>query len=446
MGKSLRWEILLWVSVALLFSLHSLAKGENKFKLKPGAEREVCLGCHPSIQEKLKDPYVHSALKFMGCTECHNPHTSNHKDLIDENLKKICFKCHGDVIPKNARSVHQVVAGGECVKCHDPHASKYEFHLVKGRNELCLSCHQTIGSMAEKVKYKHPPVAESCLNCHNPHASTRGEDLLKDNFVSLCTTCHRTDTRFFVDQHANYPVANAKASCASCHNAHGSDQRGMIYDYAHSPMTSKMCNQCHEAPTSHTPFKTRRTGFELCRTCHSQMVNETLNKNWLHWPLVDTRGCLNCHQPHASTQKKLLTSDIIRLCGKCHIDTIAKQERLTALAEQEKKAASKAIPERGRITHPPVEKGDCLTCHGPHASDNFLLMTQPSIINLCGTCHEWQKHSSHPIGEKVVDPRNKNLRVNCLSCHESHGTGYRYLSSFPRVTDLCVQCHKKYKR
>ena len=26
----------------------------------------------------------------------------------------------------------------------------------------------------------------------------------------------------------------------------------------------------------------------------------------VHWPLVDTKGCLNCHEAHASRQKKLL--------------------------------------------------------------------------------------------------------------------------------------------
>jgi predicted CXXCH cytochrome family protein len=446
MGMSQRSKIILGVLVALLLSLHSSAKAQNKFNLKPGAERGVCLGCHPSIQEKLKDPYVHSALKFMGCTECHNPHTSNHKDLLDESLKKICFKCHGDIIPKNARSVHQVVAQGECVRCHDPHASKYKFHLLNIGSDLCFTCHQSMGTLVKKVKYKHPPVEDSCLNCHSPHASTQSDNLLKDSVIALCTTCHQTDTRLFANQHANYPVAKAKASCTSCHNPHGSDQRGMIYDHVHPPMASKVCNQCHESPTSPNPFKTRRFGFELCRACHSQMVNETLTKNWLHWPLVDTRGCLNCHRPHASSQKKLLSAGMIQLCGKCHSETIAKQERLSALAEQQKKADSKAVPERGAITHPPVQNGECQVCHSPHASNAFLLMTNPSVIDLCGTCHEWQKHSSHPIGEKVVDPRNKNLRVNCLSCHESHGTGYRYLNPFPTVTDLCVQCHKKFKR
>jgi predicted CXXCH cytochrome family protein len=50
------------------------------------------------------------------------------------------------------------------------------------------------------------------------------------------------------------------------------------------------------------------------------------------------------------------------------------------------------------------------------------------------------------MGEKVIDTRNKNITMQCLSCHRSHGSGYRYLIPFTTVTDLCVQCHKQFKR
>ena len=52
-----------------------------------------------------------------------------------------------------------------------------------------------------------------------------------------------------------------------------------------------------------------------------------------------------------------------------------------------------------------------MACHDPHGSDSLFLANNASIIDLCGKCHDWQKHSTHPIGEKVKDPRNKNLNV-----------------------------------
>jgi predicted CXXCH cytochrome family protein len=115
------------------------------------------------------------------------------------------------------------------------------------------------------------------------------------------------------------------------------------------------------------------------------------------------------------------------LCGSCHQDTITRQE----------KAISK---------HSPVEAGMCTTCHFPHASDTVLLLNQPKVVDVCGACHDFSKHSSHPIGEKSVDPRNKNLTLDCLSCHRSHGTDQKRLAHFQFGMELCVQCHEQLKR
>jgi predicted CXXCH cytochrome family protein len=118
------------------------------------------------------------------------------------------------------------------------------------------------------------------------------------------------------------------------------------------------------------------------------------------------------------------------------------------LVEKEKResAAPKGQVIKGALAHNPIVEGNCGACHAFHASDSVFLLKQASTVELCGTCHDWLKHSSHPMGEKFRDPRNKNLTMQCLSCHRSHGTGYRYLMTFPTVTDLCVQCHKQYKR
>jgi predicted CXXCH cytochrome family protein len=123
-------------------------------------------------------------------------------------------------------------------------------------------------------------------------------------------------------------------------------------------------------------------------------------------------------------------------------------EHQVKLAEKEsqEKAAAKGRPIKGALTHNPIQEGECSACHLPHASDSAYLMNKPSFNESCGACHDWSKHTTHPMGAKVVDSRNKNLKMDCMSCHRSHGTGYRYLIPFPTVTDLCVQCHKQYKR
>ncbi len=437
----LRWTLFVLGLISVLAL--SLAYGQNKFRLKPGATGKLCLECHDAFKEKLRHPFVHTPVKEGECSACHNPHTSSHGKLLSQDPQKVCLKCHDKLIPDKARSVHRVVLEGNCVKCHDAHASDNKANLLKSGNDLCFSCHKDIGDAVANVKFKHNPVEKGCLNCHDPHASAKAGSLLKNDLITLCLGCHQPDRPAFARQHGNYPVANV--NCSSCHDPHGSDRAGILFANVHPPVANRMCQQCHEAATSSTPFKTRRTGFELCRGCHSTMMNEIFNQNFVHWPLVDKTGCLNCHEPHASRQKKLLDGDLMNVCGKCHSDTIEKQKKL-AIREKEEKAAEKGRPQRGALTHNPVQEGSCLACHSAHASNSIFLMKQPSMIGLCGTCHDWLKHTSHPMGEKVIDSRNKNLTMDCMSCHRSHGTGYRYMVPFPTATELCVQCHKQFKR
>jgi predicted CXXCH cytochrome family protein len=437
-------KIFFLLLVVILFLISLVYAQQNKFKLKPDARGKLCLGCHDKFKEKLKDPFVHTPVKTGECSECHNPHTASHGKLLDEDPNKICNKCHEGIIPKNPKSSHKVVMEGNCVKCHDPHASKNKFVLLKAGNELCFDCHKNIGNAVAKVKFKHNPVEKGCVNCHDPHASTKGKHLLKNDLVALCVSCHKTDRPNFLKQHMNYPVA--KSDCSSCHDAHGSDKIGILFDNVHAPVANKVCHQCHEASTSPDPLKIKRAGFELCRGCHSKMMNDTFDKKRIHWPLVDKVGCLNCHEPHASPQKKLLTGDMKNLCSKCHSDTMEVQAKLAEKEKQEKSAAKGKGEIKGAYTHNPIQEGNCETCHVPHASDSGFLLKEPKIVELCGACHDWLKHTSHPMGEKIVDSRNKNLTMQCLSCHRSHGTGNRQLIPFPTITDLCVQCHKQYKR
>jgi DmsE family decaheme c-type cytochrome len=419
------------------------AHAQNKYRLKPGAEGKICLGCHSDFAEKLKSKFVHTPVKTGDCAGCHSPHTSAHGKLLSASPNAICMTCHDGLIPEKTKSTHKVAIEGNCVKCHDPHASNNKANLLKAGNELCVSCHKAVGDTVAKVKFQHLPVTEGCLNCHNPHASDQAAHLLKKPVPALCVECHKPDGASFKKQHVDYPVD--RANCVSCHDVHGSNTAGILFDSVHPPVAAKRCNQCHNAATAAEPFATRRPGFELCRGCHSAMVNDAFSKQRVHWPLVDKTGCLSCHEPHASRQKKLLNVPEASLCGKCHSDTVDWQAKLAEKARQEK-AASKTRVEKGTFTHDPVQSGNCSACHTPHASDSAFLMRQASAIEGCGACHDWLKHNSHPMGEKYADMRNKNRSVDCLSCHRSHGTGYRFMITSATATDLCVQCHKQLRR
>ncbi len=49
----LRPVIYLLLVSAVSVAVVSLAYGQNKYKLKPGASGKLCLSCHPDFEEKL---------------------------------------------------------------------------------------------------------------------------------------------------------------------------------------------------------------------------------------------------------------------------------------------------------------------------------------------------------------------------------------------------------
>ena len=400
-------------------------KNDEDFRLKSGARGELCVDCHDDFADRLEKPFVHTPITEGDCTGCHNPHTSNYEMLLAAESGEMCMECHDDLVPSETKSAHEVFVEGKCLSCHDPHAAENEMNLLKAGSALCFECHEALGKRIAENEFEHEPVVEDCLECHNPHVSAESSKLLKDAQPKLCLECHETDEASFKKVHKKYPVQ--KARCTSCHDPHGSSTAGLLFANVHEPVSDGKCDECHEGADSSVPFALQETGVELCEGCHYEEVVDAFNKKRVHWPLVDKKGCINCHAPHGSPEDSLLKEPMLVLCGRCHADTVARQER-------------------SQTEHPPVAEGECTECHSPHSSDSLFLVTESSYLDLCETCHEWQIHSTHPIGEKIIDPRNPNVTVQCLSCHRTHGTEFEHFIYFETTNDMCVQCHSEYRR
>src|SRR3990170_1884272 len=269
-----------------------------------------------------------------------------------------------------------------------------KFRLKPGaKGKVCLTCHE---SFKEKLKlpFVHTPVkAGDCSDCHNPHTSSYGK-LLASNVNRICLSCH--DGIVPGKARSTHKVA-AEGNCVKCHDPHAAKYRNNLL----------------------------AAGNALCFGCHQRIAKQIAGNRFQHNPVE--KGCLSCHTPHASRENALLKKPQLPLCGECHMDTI---ERL----------------EKSAVKHKPAQEGNCTKCHLPHSSNNVFLLDNTSPINLCGTCHDWQKHSSHPIGEKVTDKRNRNLTMDCSSCHAPHGSDQKRFAWYDVKIDLCVQCHEQYKR
>ncbi len=99
-------------------------KGMGSFLLKP--QPASCYSCHADFATRFK--YVHGPVAGGYCSECHEPHKANNKQLLTHSGKEICTPCHvlADVM---RNPVHEEIGDDACTLCHDPHGGSNRFVL-----------------------------------------------------------------------------------------------------------------------------------------------------------------------------------------------------------------------------------------------------------------------------------------------------------------------------
>ncbi|MBI5710055.1 MAG: hypothetical protein HZC42_07095 [Candidatus Eisenbacteria bacterium] len=166
--------------------------------------------------------------------------------------------CHGPLLRQ--KHVHPPAAEeGGCESCHtatgEAHpGGKPGFGLAAEGPALCGACHEEV-ARAAAAKTPHPPATEDCLACHDPHGSDERR-MLKARMNDLCFQCH--DAEGFklhvvrgVDLGSSHPLAGGSDparkgeafTCASCHDAHGSDAPALWRYEAQSAFD--LCGHCH---------------------------------------------------------------------------------------------------------------------------------------------------------------------------------------------------------
>ncbi len=154
----------------------------------------LCYGCHD--QAIFTKKVVHPAIG-MGCTGCHNPHSSSYSKLLKSETSTLCYSCH-EKAQFTKKNIHSPVASGGCMSCHNPHSSDDIALLLKKPIDVCLQCHPDTPhgrhiSKPEPEDPSRPGKPFYCGSCHSPH-STDGPLLFRFNAQSiseLCKNCHK---------------------------------------------------------------------------------------------------------------------------------------------------------------------------------------------------------------------------------------------------------------
>ena len=283
---------------------HDPHQSQRRFQLKgkEGSVSTLCFTCHEeSIFTK---EHRHGPVAVGDCIACHNPHASNHENLLLSPTAhgEVCFSCHQDRQEDfNKKQVHAPVAD-DCIACHDPHSEANRFQLLKPENELCASCHQSINKNVfddiNNARYSHKPVDEGrCTDCHTAHSSN-ATPLLKNFPEQLCSSCHEELGDHLVESsHKHGPVQTG--DCAACHKVHGSEFAKLLIRYFPPDFYSKyelenyaLCFGCHNQDIAKKKYTTKLTNFR----------DGNYNLHYFHVNMEKGRTCTACHDPHASSQ------------------------------------------------------------------------------------------------------------------------------------------------
>jgi DmsE family decaheme c-type cytochrome len=218
-----------------------------------------------------------------------------------------CKSCHEDLFKQGfERTPHfsTTLKGGHgCESCHGPGAAhveaggdKTKIFTFKGKSaseisNRCLGCHEYGEEHANFARSQHNLNQVSCIDCHSPHHAREPEFLLVNKQPQLCYGCH-TEVKQDFSRPFRHRVDQGLVRCTDCHNQHGGFLTKQLRATA---AQDQVCFKCHADKAG--PF-----AFE-------------------HEP-IKTEGCVACHQPHGSTNPRLLKrSQVNLLCLECHTFT-----------------------------------------------------------------------------------------------------------------------------
>jgi predicted CXXCH cytochrome family protein len=314
---------------------------------------------------------------------------------------KECSDCHKRAV---SSKVNCLLAKKDlCEFCHKVPAEGGLTQLVDTPEPLCFKCHK---KDPFKGSFVHGPFAAgACITCHDPHGGTV-PGMLRITGQQMCLECHKDMSAQFAN--ARFRHRATTTNCLDCHSPHASEQQHLL--------------------TSAVP--------ELCGKCHEKTVKDLQTAAVKHSLNTETPVCMNCHDPHMAQENGLLLADGLDTCLKCHDKPVKEGEQ--EFADMKKVLAANPYP------HGPIQNRDCSTCHNPHGSPYYRLLTNQypqgfyapffiSNYDLCFRCHDaalaTEEHTTRVTEFRDGDRNLHFVHVNkashgrtCRSCHTVHAS------------------------
>lgn len=307
---------------------------------------ELCWMCHGDMGWQRNAEYAHSPFVQGNCTDCHNPHASDHGIMLVSEVEDLCIRCHPIGREINRAQAHAPVEGLHCTNCHDPHGSRYKGILVDAQRDLCFTCHPSVARLSGMGVQHGPFLNDACTDCHEPHGSDF-LPLLRAPQPSLCYGCHPQIASDF-RKVSHHPVGTISLNCTGCHDAHATNYDGLLYDEDNG----------------------------ICYDCHSVGIQTRYDKS-AHF----RTPCWGCHTPHGSDYGPLLNAPQPTVCFSCHPRRFY-DDAAGGYKNHPVRPVYYDVHEQRALT--------CTTtCHDPHGTpQNYLLQHYNSPLDgNCLICH-----------------------------------------------------------
>lgn len=215
----------------------------------------------------------------------------------------------------------------DCATCHDKAVNAAFTHSAHSQqDQSCAKCHRNVSEhfRAKAAGESNAPspslktvkareVNDTCLTCHSKGARTNWHGGMHDRRDVSCTSCHSVHS--FQSARAQLKTANDFDTCFSCHK----QMRAKFQRTSHHPLREgKMqCSNCHNPHDSTQPKMISAASVnDKCYQCHTEKRGPFL---WEHEPVRES--CVTCHDPHGSNHPRLTVAMQPYLCQRCHANS-----------------------------------------------------------------------------------------------------------------------------
>lgn len=385
----------------------------ERIRLQARGQR-LCLACHDDPAKLAGRQSLHGALADdaqgrAGCLSCHQPHLSATKALAVEPGIALCANCHAPLVAAARAKTGHAAAAEDCANCHQPHASAQPKLLKAASSELCGECHDGADAELRKKHLGADPGKLVCLTCHSPHGAGQPHLLaanVHEPVLDSCGNCHEGAADKLLE-------GGGQALCVTCHSE--VPERAAKAAVPHLAMEMDACTTCH-APHASARARLVKTPAQACGDCHADQLagpGETAHG------VIAAMGCETCHEPHGGANEKLLRRTGAELCLSCHAESVVRSAAgrdLPVLGGRVVPAAVMAktpvlaLSADGMHDHPTTghrvlgrasteelarttttfkDELTCLTCHDPHKgkSAGLLRWGAASATEACSHCH-----------------------------------------------------------